>query len=557
MRLLNTTSFRVQDFSADSVPSYAILSHRWEHEEVSFQDLSEGRGPKMAGYSKITGCCTQAVRDGWEWVWVDSCCIDKTSSSELSEAINSMFKYYSDAKVCYVYLSDVPSADLDLDNLYWAFSNSKWFGRGWTLQELLAPAAVIFFDEGWTDLGSRNSMQKLLSMITGIQDFAGFKSASVAQKMSWAAKRQTSRPEDLAYCLMGLFGIHMPIIYGEGNKAFIRLQREIINISDDESIFAWTNGDCSLGLLATSPSAFENCGDVVVGQIPGFLSDERPPYSITSKGLRMEHIVKPLDDVFDLTFISLLNCRRINRPGNLAIYIYADRDAQSAFRYRNFTISLDTQDWREKFKKKTLYIQQRDPLGPGVSFPSNMLVRFGSMVSRGFKATQCWISDDSVFPSLVRQDRDIILPHSASDQNHDGHQIMLNETSRTAIAFSNSILQTEFMVFLAPSTTAPRAHIEDLPLKGHGVEEILNVLFRINSADYVSKKLGEKMFASVGIRPGLYQGQHIQIAEIVIAEGSVKWPEPSAVTEDVKFKLIVEDFDAKVTVQDPKLLRVK
>ncbi|PMD16890.1 hypothetical protein NA56DRAFT_730642, partial [Hyaloscypha hepaticicola] len=186
------------------------------------------------GWSKVTGCCAQAALDGWEYVWIDSCCIDKTSSAELSEAINSMFRWYKKAEVCYAYLSDVSSASDDPRNFPSQFSQSKWFTRGWTLQELLAPHYVDFFDQTWTWIGSKGSLNAVISQITGIADLVCYKEASVAQKMSWASYRETTRIEDLSYCLLGLFGVHMPPLYGEGENAFMRLQREIMNTTDDE-----------------------------------------------------------------------------------------------------------------------------------------------------------------------------------------------------------------------------------------------------------------------------------------------------------------------------------
>lgn len=144
MRLLNTSTLKLEDFF-DDIPNYAILSHRWEHEEVSYHDF-QADCIDLAGYSKIVGCCKQPGLDGFDYAWIDSCCIDKSSSAELSEAINSMFLWYSDSQTCYAYLSDVPSFADDHSAENSAFRTSKWFGRGWTLQELLAPEIVVFYD---------------------------------------------------------------------------------------------------------------------------------------------------------------------------------------------------------------------------------------------------------------------------------------------------------------------------------------------------------------------------------------------------------------------------
>ncbi|KAH7379959.1 heterokaryon incompatibility protein-domain-containing protein, partial [Cadophora sp. MPI-SDFR-AT-0126] len=287
MRLLNTLSYTLQDFTGSDIPDYAILSHRWEGRELTCQDIQTIHSHIARGWSKIEGACTQARKDHYDWIWIDSCCIDKTSSAELSEAINSMFVWYQNAEICYAYLSDV--VDPIVNTVNWpplAIRNSKWFTRGWTLQELLAPRSLRFFSGGWADLGLREERWALISEITGIENPRSFKTASIAQKMSWASRRETTRIEDRAYSLMGLFGVNMPPLYGEGEKAFVRLQLEILRISDDESIFAWEDPDDDTGgLLARSPDAFRKSGDVKRLDSTQY---EKPPYSMTNKGLRVE-----------------------------------------------------------------------------------------------------------------------------------------------------------------------------------------------------------------------------------------------------------------------------
>ncbi len=239
----------------------------------------------MAGYSKIRGCCAQAATDGYDYAWIDSCCIDNTSSSELSEAINSMFNWYRKSEVCYAYLRDVPVGGVGEDHVREGshFRASEWFTRGWTLQELLAPRFVVFFDRDWEDIGTRNSLWRLVCAITGVQNTDSFERASVAQKMSWASRRRTTRTEDQAYCLMGLFDVNMPPLYEEGSKAFDRLQLEILKGSDDESIFAWTR-HWGEGMLAQSPTAFSDCGNV----FHQIFDVDRPEVAMTNKELRME-----------------------------------------------------------------------------------------------------------------------------------------------------------------------------------------------------------------------------------------------------------------------------
>lgn len=323
----------LHEFHGDIIPQYAILSHRWEGEEATFQELQDGKGRReIARYSKIQRCSSLAAQDGLEFVWIDSCCIDKSSSAELSEAINSMFKWYQNSAVCYAYLSDVPAVDDhalreeggDAEAAYTpAFRRSKWFTRGWTLQELLAPQVVVFLYQDWSIIGTKSRVAQsrlgdLISSITGIEDLARFERVSVAAKMSWAAKRETTRVENKAYCLMGLFGASMPPLYGEGENAFLRLQLEILRISDDESIFAWTDNRGGFqGLLAPSPAAFESCGDIKQGgQFPREIQSlrDRPPYSMTNKGLCIElHLIPLIDERKNNVkglFVAPLNCVR-------------------------------------------------------------------------------------------------------------------------------------------------------------------------------------------------------------------------------------------------------
>lgn len=276
MRLINTETLRFESFADSERPPFAILSHRWgkgEQDEVTFDDMKVlGNvipGGKSAGYAKLKGFCDLAHSMHYKLAWMDTCCIDKSNSTELSEAINSMYRWYSDAAVCIAYLWDVDNAGDKAITL----GESEWFTRGWTLQELIAPGSVIFYDRGWTEIGSRKSLLASLSDTTGIPQpiLSGTKKPafySVAQRMSWAAHRITERVEDKAYSLMGLFDINMPMIYGERGQAFLRLQQAIIESSDDESIFAWSldktahpKGYC--GLLALSPASFSGCTNII------------------------------------------------------------------------------------------------------------------------------------------------------------------------------------------------------------------------------------------------------------------------------------------------------
>jgi len=222
----------------DEIPSYAILSHTWEGQEVTFNDLMYGTGKSKAGYGKIQFCGQQTERDGLRYFWVDTCCIDKSNHVELQEAINSMFRWYQNATKCYVYLSDVSiakrKANYKLSKFTWelAFQESRWFTRGWTLQELLAPPSVEFFSQEGQQLGDKRALERQIHEKTGIAISAlrgtPLCEFSVEERLSWAKSRQTTRKEDKAYSLLGIFGIFMSLIYGEGEEnAFERLRTKI------------------------------------------------------------------------------------------------------------------------------------------------------------------------------------------------------------------------------------------------------------------------------------------------------------------------------------------
>jgi hypothetical protein len=330
MRLLNVETKILESFEGDDVPEYAVLSHTWgpAREEILFQDLQGDLAwdlttgppqdsPKAVGWSKLDSACRQSHASGLQYIWIDTCCIDKSSSAELSEAINSMFRWYANSVVCYAYLADVhagtdPESDLPLED----FRGSRWFTRGWTLQELLAPADVRFFDSRWLYFGEKHTLRDVISEITKIDTryIAGegkpsnraawdphllIAPASVAVKMSWAANRQTTRVEDLAYCLLGIFDIAMPMLYGEGQRAFTRLQENIMEATDDSSLLAWNLGvgwpripdnwtasDLKPSILATSPAAFANCRGLVSPKIV-FPHHSSPTFAMTQRGLKL------------------------------------------------------------------------------------------------------------------------------------------------------------------------------------------------------------------------------------------------------------------------------
>lgn len=272
MRLVNTHSLQLEEFIHESSTSYAILSHTWGQEEVLFPDMTDlDKARGKAGFAKVQGACTLAASQGHDYIWIDTCCIDKSSSAELSEAINSMYQWYESSKVCYAYLSDVENPA--------RLGDSRWFTRGWTLQELVAPKRVEFYTSRWTYIGEKQDSQ-LISTISqaSLVDECVLariqlpQYVSVAKRMYWASRRKTTRPEDEAYCLMGLFMVNMPLLYGEGGRAFFRLQREITSITNDQSILAWycyspipryESESWYMSCCAPSPSSFALSGSIM------------------------------------------------------------------------------------------------------------------------------------------------------------------------------------------------------------------------------------------------------------------------------------------------------
>ncbi|KAI0896648.1 heterokaryon incompatibility protein-domain-containing protein [Annulohypoxylon nitens] len=249
MWLINIHSLELELFVGNRIPEYAILSHRWGDKEASFEKFqSRQYDSREGGYEKIWNFCAQVAegKGSINYAWVDTCCIDKRSSAELSESINSMFKWYRDAQICYVYLSD---ADDQAPDIEYELRKSQWFLRGWTLQEIVAPREILFFSKTWGLLGSKSKLPLYR--------------ASIAQRMSWASCRSTTREEDIAYSLLGIFDINMPLLYGEGSKAFTRLQEEIIKQTKDDSILAWGYNLPRNRALAAHPSWFAGCDSVV------------------------------------------------------------------------------------------------------------------------------------------------------------------------------------------------------------------------------------------------------------------------------------------------------
>lgn len=326
MRLLHTTELRLvadSDTAFRADPRYAILSHRWMDDEISFEDLFRLDNPedKSLAMKKVKGACNRAREDGYTWIWIDSLCICKTNAVELGEAINSMFRWYRKADICYAYLSDVVlSNDHPTDTSIFTRcrdaaekdgrlgKSSEWFSRGWTLQELLAPTKMQFFDRDWNLIGTRQQLAKIIAELTKIDaryltGESNFRDACIAVKMSWAAERKTTKVEDRTYSLLGIFDIPMDVKYGEGSRAFVRLEKELLATYVDESLFAWTtpsaglpsHRDCGTrlgkdewGLIAPSPECFAGMQNI---EIKREKSPGKYPY-ISAEGVCMESIYK-------------------------------------------------------------------------------------------------------------------------------------------------------------------------------------------------------------------------------------------------------------------------
>lgn len=348
-------------------PSYAILSHTWGEGEVTFPDFAnlEVANPKKS-FAKIEHTCRQARLNGIGYAWVDTCCIDKTSSAELTEAINSMFQLYASSVICYAYLSDLdPDGGVDAENQTSQFARSRWFRRGWTLQELIAPQTVEFYDRDWNSRGTKADLSRAISAITGIdgdvlRDSAALSQIPVARRMSWAAGRETSRLEDKAYSLLGIFDVNMPMLYGEGEKAFIRLQEEIAKETNDLTLFAWqavkTNEEDSgrpasqkyRGILAKSPAEFANSGDVVPRSDHKFNEE----FVMTNKGLR---ITAALAKGSSGDYILSLNC---SRQGQLDedIGIYLKHHGASVYARDKPQEIAVAAEWEAVSHRKAIYI---------------------------------------------------------------------------------------------------------------------------------------------------------------------------------------------------------
>jgi len=379
----------VLEFCDDEATKYAILSHRWIGQEVNYNEMAklakmdeEERSQirQRDGYRKILQSCEQTKKDECKWLWVDTCCIDKRSSAELSEAINSMYRWYENSRICYAYLHDVHGSSFPVASDYARYSKSKgwpeWFSRGWTLQEMIASRDVQFFNKDWHPIGDKRTLSPILEYVTQVPQHILKEGLSsnrpcVAQIMSWAANRTTTRVEDRAYSLMGLLDVNMPMMYGEGKKAFHRLQLEIIRMSNDQSIFAWgcnSIKERTGSILADDPSFFRGCNemelmnqdeffeslrcDIPGGELPLIEDDRFGAFPITNRGIQIWLFLRPHVGS-DSVFQALLPCR--SRPSGPPVAIDLALWESNYYRYPG-----SIQYKRERLQLRHVYLRYQD-----------------------------------------------------------------------------------------------------------------------------------------------------------------------------------------------------
>jgi len=389
MRLLHTTTFTLHPFAGPrhDAPQYAILSHTWDKHEVLFEDMATpeamvaAASQKPKAWAKVMRSCDMARALGFEYLWIDTLCIEKSSSAELSEAINSMFDWYALSGVCLAYISDYKDDGLKAGTSDASkFLSSRWFTRGWTLQELIAPANLVFYDKDWFPIGDRRFLANFISSKTFIyrkilarrvpvqadnlqQLRRDLTAVCVAAKMKWVSMRQTGRPEDIAYCMLGLFNVNMPLLYGEGaQKAFLRLQEEIIKHSFDQTILAWQSPirDPLLEgrwdwILAPSADYFAESHSVQLlrgqprfhggGSHPEGLNFEAVICTVepleSSRSARFPFVAAPDNAMTEAgktaLFLAILHCCADgNFTKRIALLLYRDRDTQDRY-YRAHT----------------------------------------------------------------------------------------------------------------------------------------------------------------------------------------------------------------------------
>ena len=373
---------------------YICLSHVWydrgrpiKH-EVLLEDMKDQswRQQKCKGAQKIARLC-ETVRDwcgtdrciaalpkagievpegsnGQQFVshvWIDTCCVDQQNPAEVSMSVNSMFRWYSQAVCCFVYLHDHTPKDTRRSML--SMNRCEWFQRGWTLQELIASPEVEFFSADWRPVGRKSDLYvaKRLGQITGIEvnvvlDPSEIQKSKLSLRFPWAAGRITRFEEDCAYSLLGIFNVQMSTLYGEGeDSAFRRLQEEIIKYSNDHSIFAWHNSDADptaqVGLLA--PSA--NCFQTFYTYRRAPQSSPRP-YATTNKGLEIELFLLQDHGQTPDVWVASLDCEH-DEKHVVGIYLLCiSQEGNEYCRIRSNELTKVDRDWRGVSKR--IFVRQ-------------------------------------------------------------------------------------------------------------------------------------------------------------------------------------------------------
>jgi len=481
MHLLNVHTRRLEHFH--DPPPYAILSHLWTPGEAHrFHEIGTPGIDKKPGYHKVDMCCKLALEDGLDYVWIDTCCADAESTTAFTEALNSSYSWFQNSEVCYVYLDDVDGSE-DLESEGSTFRRCRWFKRAWTLQELLAPVNLFFFSSNWSMLGTKVGLATVISDVTGIhRDAILYPSRvpffSIAARMSWANGRKSSKGEDRVYSLMGLFGVNLPIVYGEGEKnVFIKLQRSIMETSDDQSILAWRSVSSSSsphtsGPFADSPDCYADCGNVY--RIPHcqwleyctryYCSPSgispRLDFAVTNTGLR---IGLPLrrreEDMFD----AILACARgvgvwngdeyvINLEGADLIHIPLRKCTPTAHHYERMgsdrlgTINTHATN-NFDFRKICMCAPQRPAYTPQpqrVGAPS-FVIRYAAVQRFGFLPTlhpeSCWVFDPDTVDGQVLLHPDTDLDQLQPEEAQEGRRI-------ARMGFADSSNSVNFVVEL-------------------------------------------------------------------------------------------------------------
>lgn len=504
--------------------------------------------------------------------WIDSCCIDKSSSAELSEAINSMFKWYQRAHVCYIYLSDVRS---NQNPHSWPsdFRNSQWFTRGWTLQELLAPEFVEFFDQNWNEIGSKSSLQDLVSTITGIsvEHLGNFRPASVAQKMAWASRRKTKRVEDEAYSLLGLFGVNMPPLYGEGQNAFFRLQLEILKQINDESLFAWKSSSSheadqfyNYQPFAPAVRYFWDSANIV----PEYFQDDRKAAKMTSKGLLLRYPavrteVTTAIGVTQTKFVVPLNCKRISQDGSsgsrkdalvsqeglsriICLTVIRVQGVQDSYqRSANFAeLSLAKYAPGPSFELIEVYLPHFYLKGKRANGIPMIEIHFGEIFAAGFsllgqcaEITEVYLDRMGNLEYVSSSERQFrIIDRTIIHLNEDDLEIF-----RASISFEKAgvgawylmITKNSRSTYIDLANLSPHQWLKSLPtLTDEHISDMIESGFHGPVPDRMSLQISENVYISAKIRwnrtrvPGKFSA--ISAIELSVDQYA-RWPSPSVV----------------------------